>query len=110
VDKTGDMRRKSSAGEPVASIAGAIGVSEPMAEKYARMVDLSLEPPSVRQPEGEVLAPYEGTIGPWLDDDCRNRRKQRHKATRVNVRLRDEIDYDGSYSTVQRYVKRRARR
>ena len=62
VGKTSDRRRRSRAGEPVASMAGAIGVSEPMAEKYARMVDLSPEPPSVRQPESEVLAPYEGTI------------------------------------------------
>ncbi len=90
VDKTGDMRRRSRAGEPVASIAGAIGVSEPMAEKYARMVDLSPEPPSVRQPESEVLAPYEGTIDSWLDNDCRNWHKQRHAATRVYGRLHNE--------------------
>ena len=32
-------------------------------------------------------------------------RKQRHTATRVYVRLRDEEHYEGSYSTVQRYVR-----
>ena len=39
--------------------------------------------------------------------DCRCWRKQRHTATRVYVRLRDEMGYTGSYSTVQRYVRRR---
>ena len=40
-------------------------------------------------------------------NDRRNWRKQRHTATRVYVRLRDEEGYTGSYATVQRYVKRR---
>ena len=60
-----------------------------------------------RRPESEVLAPYEGATGSWPDDDCRNWRKQRHTAVRVYVRLRDELGYDGPYSTVRRYVRRR---
>ena len=36
-----------------------------------------------------------------------NWRKQRHAATRVYVRLRDEEGHTGSYSTVRRHVKRR---
>ena len=71
------------------------------------MVDLSPEQPRRRQLESDVLVPYEGTIDSWLDDDCRNWRKQRHTAVRVYVRLRDELGYDGSCSTVQRYVRRR---
>lgn len=106
VDKIEDIRRRARAGEPIASIARHVVVSETTVRKYARMVDLSPEPPSVRQPESEVLAPYEGTIDSWLDDDCRNWRKQRYTATRVYVRLRDEFGYGGSYSTVQRYMKR----
>jgi transposase len=107
VDKIEDIRRRARRGEPIAAIARAVGVSEPTARKYARMDDLSPEPPRRRKPESEVLAPYEGTIDSWLDDDCRNWRKQRHTAVRVYVRLRDELGYDGSYSTVQRYVRRR---
>ena len=99
VDKTGDMRRRARRGEAIASIARAVGVSEPTARKYARMEDLSPEPPRRREPESEVLAPYEGTTGSWLDDDCKNWRKQRHTAVRVYVRLRDGLGYDGSYST-----------
>ena len=45
--------------------------------------------PRRRGPESEVLAPYKETIDSWLDDR-RNWRKQRHTATRVYVRLRDE--------------------
>ena len=71
------------------------------------MDDLSPEPPRRRKPESEVLAPYEEATGPWLDDGCRSRRKQRHTAVRAYVRLRDELGYGGSYSTVQRYVRRR---
>lgn len=107
VDKIEDIRRRARGGEPIASIARAVGVSEPTARKYARMEDLSPEPPRRKEPESGLLAPYEATIDSWLDDDCRNWRKQRHTAVRVYVRLRDELGYGGSYSTVQRYVRRR---
>lgn len=90
VDKIEDMRKRARGGESIASIARAVGASEPTVRKYARMEDLSPEPPRRREPESEVLAPYEETIDSWLDDDCRNWRKQRHTATRVYVRLRDE--------------------
>lgn len=107
VDKIEDIRKRARGGEPIASIARAVGASEPTVRKCARMKGLSPEPPRRREPESEVLAPYEETVDSWLDDDCRNRRKQRHTATRVYVRLRDEEGYTGSYSTTQRYVKRR---
>ena len=57
VNKIGDIRRRARAGEPVASIARHVGVSEPTVRKHARMADLSPEPPSVRRLESEVLAP-----------------------------------------------------
>ena len=63
VDKTGDMRRRARRGEPIAAIARAAGVSEPTARKYARMEDLSPEPPRRRKPGSEVLAPCEGITG-----------------------------------------------
>lgn len=107
VDKIEDIRKRARGGESIASIARAVGASEPTARKRARMKDLSPEPPRRREPESEVLAPYEETVDSRLDDDCRNWRKQRHTATRVYVRLRDEEGYTGSYSTVQRHAKRR---
>ncbi len=107
VDKIEDIRKRGRAGESIAAISRATGVSEPTVRKYLRATDLSPEPPRRREPESELLAPYAATIDAWLDDDCRCWRKQRHTATRVYVRLRDELGYSGSYSTVQRYVRRR---
>ena len=107
VDKIEDIRKGARGGEPIASIAGAVGASEPTVGKHARMKDLSPEPPRRREPESEVLAPYEGTVDSWLDDDCRNWRKQRHTAARAYVRPRDEEGYTGSHPTAQRYVRRR---
>ena len=99
------MRRRSGIGKPVASIAWYVGASDSAAGKYTRMVDLSPEPPGVRQPVSDALDPYEGTAGPWLYDDCRNWRKQQHTAMRIYVRLRDEEGYRSSHSMVQRYVR-----
>ena len=107
VDRIEDMRRRARVGESIASIARAVGVSEPTARKYARMEDLSPEPPKRKEPESELLAPHREAIDSWLDDDCRNWRKQRHTAVRVYVRLRDERGYEGSYSTVQRHARQR---
>ena len=107
MDRIGDMRRRARGGEPTASIARAAGVSEPTARKCARMEDLSPEPPKRKDPESELLAPHRETTGSWPGDDCRNWRKQRHTAVRVHARLIDERGCEGSYSTVQRYVKQR---
>lgn len=48
VVKMEDVRRKARRGEPIASIARAVGVSEPTARKYARVDNLSPEPPMSR--------------------------------------------------------------
>ena len=107
VDKIEDMRRRRSRGESIASISRNTGVSEPTVRKYLRMEDLSPSRPGRRIAESELLEPYEATIDAWLLDNCRNWRRQRHTAIRVFVRLRDERGCGGSYSTVQRYAKRR---
>jgi hypothetical protein len=83
VGKTGNMRRRARVDEPVASIAHHVGVSEPTAGS-AKMVGLSPELPRRRQPNSDVLAPYEATTVPLPDDDCRNwRTEQRHTAARA---------------------------
>lgn len=66
------------ASETVASIAWYVGASDSTTGKYTRMVDLSPEPPGVKQPASDALDPYKGTAGPWFDDDCRSWRKQQH--------------------------------
>lgn len=45
MDKIEDIRKRARGGEPIASIARAVGASEPTVRKYAGMKDLSPEPP-----------------------------------------------------------------
>lgn len=51
VDKIENIRKRARGGEPIASITRAVGASEPTVGKYARMKDLSPEPPRRREPE-----------------------------------------------------------
>jgi|GEM_PF-4861629 transposase len=83
VDEMEDIRKRARGGESIASIARAVGASEPTVGKYAGMKDLSPEPPRRREPESEVLAPYEETIDSRPAGGCGNWRKQRHTATRA---------------------------
>ena len=49
---------------------------------------------------------YSSLVDSWLAADRRMPRKQRHTAKRVYDRLVEEAGFTGSYSMVQRYVKR----
>jgi transposase len=53
-----------------------------------------------------VLVGFEQIIQQWLDEDQRRPRKQRHTAKRVFDRLVAEHGFTGSYSPVQRHVKK----
>lgn len=108
MDKIDDIRKLGRHGASVASIARDTGVSEPTVRRYLRKVDLSERPPSPgRAPESPTLEPYRALVDSWLEEDARCWSKQRHTAQRVYDRLVEEAGYTGSYSTVQRYVKRR---
>ena len=107
VDKIEDIRKRARRGQPVAAIARELHVSEPTVRKYRDMEDLSQGPEPGREPQSPSLDGLTEKIDAWLEDDVRQWRKQRHTAVRVYVRLRDEEGYQGSYSTVQRYVRRR---
>jgi transposase len=54
-----------------------------------------------------AIDPVRSIIDAWLDEDLGRPRKQRHTAFRIYERLRDEHDFQGSYSAVQRYVAHR---
>lgn len=59
---------------------------------------------------GSILDPYKPVIDAWLEQDKRQRRKQRHTAKRVHERLTEEYAEQGfacSYRTVATYVGRR---
>ena len=99
------IRRMRRNGESIAAIARRQHVSEPTVRKYLRMDDLSEKPP-VRRTRGSVIDPYLPLIGQWLAEDRASWRKQRHTATRIWERLRDEHGAEVSLSTVTRAVAR----
>ncbi len=52
-----------------------------------------------------VLGPYLKVIDQWLEDDKKRPKKQRHTAVRIFSRLKQECGYQGSETTVRRYVR-----
>ena len=86
-------------------IAKEVGVARDTVAKYAREEDCSPGPerPVLRPSK---LDPFRTTVDEWLAADRFMPRKQRHTAKRVYDRLVAEKGYQGSYSPVQRYVKR----
>ena len=105
MSKVKDIREMKRRGHTVAEISRHTGVSEPTVRKYLRQEDFSPKKP-VRRERPSILDPYKPKIDEWLTEDRRNWRKQRHTSKRVFERLRDEEGYEGSYNTVNRYVKR----
>lgn len=97
-------------GVSIAEIARLEHVSEPTVRKYIAIDDLSPKMP-VKKERGSKLDEYKPLIEQWLEGDMKVKRKQRHTALRVFNRLKDETDYDGGYTIVQKFVKkwRRAR-
>lgn len=73
--------------------------------KYVRMEDLSPKVPAKRRVPS-MLDDYAPLIDKWLEEDRRNWHRQRHTAQRVFEHLVAEYGFEGSYSTVQRHVKR----
>ena len=71
--------------------------AEPTVRKYLAKEDLSAVP-SVRKPRASVIDPYLPVIEQWLAEDRANWRKQRHTATRIWERLRDEHGAEVSLS------------
>ena len=73
--------------------------------KYLRVDDLSARPP-VRRRRGSVIDEWLPMIEGMLAEDRETWRKQRHTATRIHERLRDEYGAGVSLSTVTRTVAR----
>ncbi len=101
------IRQRCADGDSVAEIARDEGVSEPTVRKYRDMDDFSPQASKQRKARASKLDPYKGVIDSWLADDRKRRAKQRHTATRIFERLVAECEYDGGYTTVQKYVKER---
>lgn len=99
------IRSRRRNGESIASIARSERVSEPTVRKYLRVDDLSARPP-VRRRRGSVIDEWLPVIEGMLAEDRETWRKQRHTATRIHERLRDEYGAGVSLSTVTRTVAR----
>ena len=103
--KIQSIRQRRRNGESVASIARGEKVSEPTVRKYLKADDLSARPP-VRRRRGSVLDEWIPVIEGMLAEDRETWHKQRHTATRIHERLRDEYGVEASLSTVTRTVAR----
>ncbi len=102
-----NIRRLDSQGVPGREIARRLGVSRSSVTKYADQENYSPEPPVPLARHGaSVLTGFEHIIEAWLGEDQRRNRKQRHTAKRVFDRLVDEHGFTGTYSPVQRFVKK----
>ena len=87
-------------------IARELGVSRTTVVKYATR-DYSPTPTAGREGSRSlVVGEYARKADEWLEADLRMPRKQRHTARRVHERLVDECGFEGSYSSLQRWVKR----
>ena len=90
-------------GKKIKQIARETGHSKNTIKKVLRG-EYSGYKPRIMQPY-PVLGPYLSLIDQWLTDDKKRPKKQRHTAVRIFNRLRQEHDFQGSETTVRRYVR-----
>lgn len=99
------IRDRYRSGECISAIAREEAVDRKTARKYIRQEDFSPKPP-VRKTRPSLLDPYKPLIIGWLEDDEQRWHKQRHTASRIHERLKEECGFTGSYPTVLRFVQR----
>ena len=104
-DTRNEIRAMDADGVPRAEIARRLGLSRNTVAKYADMEDMS---PAAPVPAPRDRPALEGN-GAWvesvLEADAGAPRKQRHTARRIYDRLVEERGFEGSYSTVRRFVR-----
>ena len=77
-------------------------------QKYAYQENWSAEKlPNLEAENYPNLEKYIPSIDEWMELDRKLPRKQRHTAMRIYHRLVDEQGYQGSYSSVKRYVRKK---
>lgn len=72
--------------------------------KYIQQDDFSPKPP-IKRKRSSILDPYRDLIDQWLMEDGTRSTKKEHTAQRIYERLKIDHGYEGSYPTVQRYVR-----
>lgn len=98
------IRQLRKEGYSVSDIAKKTSVSRDTVYKYLKKDDFSPKIPTARQRKSK-LDPYRPIIERWLEEDLLTWKKQRHTSRRIWQRLCDEYGFDGSETTVARYVK-----
>lgn len=77
-------------------------------QKYAYQTNWSDDSlPDIEPQSYPVLGEFIPQIDEWLEADRKVSRKQRHTVKRVYDRLRDELGFTGSYSSVKKYVRKK---
>ena len=77
-------------------------------QKYAYQENWSAEQlPNLEAENYPNLEKYIPSIDEWMEADRKLPRKQRHTAMRICHRLVEEQGYQGSYSSVKRYVRKK---
>ncbi len=100
-----DIRERYQNGDSITQIARDLRIDRKTVRKYVKQEDFSPKAP-VKQKRKTIIDPYEATIREYLEEDKKHWRKQHHTAQRIYERLRDEHEFEGSYETVQKAVKR----
>ena len=95
----------SNCGYRISEISEKTGSDPKTIRKYLAQEDFSPVPPAIQEKPSK-LDPFKPVIQEWLDEDKKHWRKQHHTAQRVFDRLVEEHGYTGSYSVVQRYMKK----
>lgn len=95
----------SNCGYRISEISEKTGADPKTIRKYLAQEDFSPAPPVIQEKPSK-LDPFKPVIQEWLDEDKKHWRKQHHTAQRVFDRLVAEHGYTGSYSVVQRYMKK----
>jgi transposase len=108
VDDYGKIRRAHRDGMSIRDIARTFHHSR---RKVRQVLSQAQPKPYTRSkpPAAPILGPFQATIDAILQEDEKAPPKQRHTATQVFRRLRDEHGYTGGYDQVRRYVGKRRR-
>ena len=104
-DTRNDIRMMDADGVPRAEIARRLGLSRNTVAKYADMEDMSPAAPVPAPRERPALEGNGAWVESVLEADAGAPRKQRHTARRIYDRLVEERGFEGSYSTVRRFVR-----
>ena len=89
-------------------IARRTGHSFETVRKYAYLENWNEDSlPDIEPKSYPVLRDFIPIIDEWLEADRKVPRKQRHTVKRIFDRLRDEYAFEGSYSSVKKYVRKK---